>query len=959
MTTDSGNSGKDRQSPGEADPEATLQSDPYQPRPSGFEETIKTPPPALSDTMATVPAVPVDHDAPTLHTPPPGVGGDQTQVTAAGFQSDHTMATVGPGSTDRHHGSVEPSRGEIWGDFEIGDLLGRGGMGAVYCARQISLDRPVALKVLPQHLSHNEDFRKRFVLEARSVARISCPNIIQVIAAGEHAGNLYFAMEYVEGLDLSARIKKGFKPTPDQALSLVLQAARGLAEAGDHHLVHRDIKPSNMMVTKDGRLKIMDFGLVKQAKSSEGLTLAGTVMGTVTYFSPEQGRGDDIDHRTDIYALGVVFYELLTGRLPFTGDDPSSIIYQHLHAEPKPPRELNPAIPESYEAVVLACMQKDPDDRYATAHALIADLEAARDGQKLSAAAQTQGTGRTLAKHQNASRKKGDAGSASGKSPGKGIAITLLILAAAGGGGAYAWTQHNAQVRELLGLPVAAPPAQPVGPVTDDPPPARSGDLERAQALLAAGDLEAVRVLLSSQHAAGELEPGWQAIADRLERIEIDALVGAARSALTNGDGSAAEQPLQALQERAPDLPAVAELREQFTLQEQAASGMRAAKQAINAGNTQQAMADLAGIAPQALPDAQRSELEALTAEARAVGKLLDTGMAALAGNDLETARQAFGSGIDKYDNQAAADGLQAVTLCKSLNDALAAGAFDKAAAQIDQLASLPAFADLALARRGELTTAQAVTLVEQAIGRQDFAAAEQALADLRGISGDSRTTEALAHRLELERRVQAFERALANQDLTAATAALTAIKTHDGEREAWRVAARRLDDSRLREQARAEQLQQMASQVQLLLDADQPDFALIDKTFAAYAQEAGADAPKVVAMRVAIATRKAKIAIASSLATLDRAVLAADGPAINAVVRDQDHAGKLQAMAGFEGLTFAHSLDNLVLDDEGALAEVSVRTASTTFPETVIRYRYQMASIDDGWRVTAVSDLP
>ncbi len=275
----------------------------------------------------------------------------------------------GPGgSADGTH------RGQVWGDFKLGELLGRGGMGAVYKGLQVSLDRPVAVKVLPENLSANENFRSRFQLEAKAVAKLSSPNVIQVYGAGVHEGHHYFAMEYVEGEDLSRRLRSGLKPTFADTLNFVTQAARGLAAAGELGIVHRDIKPANMMITGKGVLKLMDFGLVKLASEDHSLTMSGTIMGTVTYFSPEQGRGDRCDQRTDIYALGVVFYELLTGKLPFSGGDATSIIYQHIHASPKPPKEIDATIPDDFQAVVLKCMQKRVEDRYQTAAELLSDL---------------------------------------------------------------------------------------------------------------------------------------------------------------------------------------------------------------------------------------------------------------------------------------------------------------------------------------------------------------------------------------------------------------------------------------------------------------------------------------------------------------------------------------------------------------------------------------------------------
>ncbi|HAT11021.1 MAG TPA: hypothetical protein DCS97_10605, partial [Planctomycetes bacterium] len=202
--------------------------------------------------------------------------------------TDVTNLHVGPGKPGAAEGT---HLGEVWGDFQFSRLLGRGGMGAVYLGKQMSLDRQVAIKVLPSHLSENENFRERFQLEAKAVAKMSSPHVVQVYAAGIHLGHHYFAMEFVDGDDLSRRLRGGFKPSYRQALELVVQAAKGLAAAGEHGIVHRDIKPGNMMIDRKGSLKIMDFGLVRLATAAHSLTMSGTVMGTVSYFSPEQGRG--------------------------------------------------------------------------------------------------------------------------------------------------------------------------------------------------------------------------------------------------------------------------------------------------------------------------------------------------------------------------------------------------------------------------------------------------------------------------------------------------------------------------------------------------------------------------------------------------------------------------------------------------------------------------------------------
>ncbi len=290
------------------------------------------------------------------------------------------LLTTSPGREAEAADAPDPlpetvSDGAIWGDFAIGRLLGRGGMGAVYLARQTSMDRLVALKVLPAHLSGSEDFKRRFQLEAQVVGRISSPHVVQVHAAGIHDDHHFFAMEYVEGCDLASRLRHGDRPSVAESIGIAAQAARGLIAAAEHAVVHRDIKPGNLMISAKGVVKLMDFGLLTIAREDHTATVEGVVMGTVAYLSPEQARGERCDQRSDIYSLGVVLYELLTGRLPFTGEA-SVVIHHHIASAPTPPRAIDPTIPAHVEAVVLTCLAKRPADRYPSAAHLVSDLEA-------------------------------------------------------------------------------------------------------------------------------------------------------------------------------------------------------------------------------------------------------------------------------------------------------------------------------------------------------------------------------------------------------------------------------------------------------------------------------------------------------------------------------------------------------------------------------------------------------
>jgi predicted Ser/Thr protein kinase len=260
---------------------------------------------------------------------------------------------------------MESMIGKKLGDFEIKEEIGRGGMGQVYRARQISLDRDVAIKILPGNLSEVEEFRERFDVEAKAVASLVHENILQMYSKGvTEDGVHYFAMEYVDGEDLASILKKGTVFSEKEAIGIAVQICRGLEAAWRKNIIHRDIKPSNIIVTKTGTAKIADFGLAKSLDATKKLTQTNMYMGTVAYISPEQGEGKPLDHRTDIYSLGIVLYQLLTGSVPFKAETPSSVIYKHVYETPPPPRTINPAISPEAESVVLKAIAKKPEDRF-------------------------------------------------------------------------------------------------------------------------------------------------------------------------------------------------------------------------------------------------------------------------------------------------------------------------------------------------------------------------------------------------------------------------------------------------------------------------------------------------------------------------------------------------------------------------------------------------------------------
>jgi serine/threonine-protein kinase len=286
--------------------------------------------------------------------------------------------------------------------FEMLDVVGRGAMGTVYRARQIALDRIVAVKILYPKLLRDEAFKARFLREARYCARLNHLHVINGIDCGEDKGYAFFAMEFVDGVTVGKLLEeKGRLPLP-RGFQIVRQMAEALRYAKTHELVHRDIKPDNIMLTKDGMAKLCDLGLAtleRSAKDSGGsggeeggrqrnakTTTAGKAVGTPHYISPEQARGaKDVDNRSDIYSLGATFYHLITGETPFSGDA-RPVMEQHVRGETRSPCELNSEIPETWGQIISKMMAKEPADRYADPDALIADLEAVARGQPPKAA---------------------------------------------------------------------------------------------------------------------------------------------------------------------------------------------------------------------------------------------------------------------------------------------------------------------------------------------------------------------------------------------------------------------------------------------------------------------------------------------------------------------------------------------------------------------------------------------
>ncbi|MGD8538947.1 MAG: protein kinase [Candidatus Aminicenantes bacterium] len=273
----------------------------------------------------------------------------------------------------------ELSKGSIFADrYTISGVLGRGGMGIVYKAEDNKLKRNVALKFLPVELTSSVEAKERFIREAQAAATLSHPNICTIYEIEEKEEKDFISMEYIEGESLKEKIHKG-PVKQDEALAIAIQVAEGLEAAHKKGIIHRDIKSANIMVTEKGQAKIMDFGLAKVTGSTL-ITKEAKTMGTVAYMSPEQARGETVDHRTDIWSLGILLYEMLSGRLPFKGDHEASILYSIEHKEPKHLKEFNPSIPTAIAEVVGKALVKDREERYPDAEALLDDLRAVSKG---------------------------------------------------------------------------------------------------------------------------------------------------------------------------------------------------------------------------------------------------------------------------------------------------------------------------------------------------------------------------------------------------------------------------------------------------------------------------------------------------------------------------------------------------------------------------------------------------
>lgn len=271
--------------------------------------------------------------------------------------------------------------GEVLGErYELLEKIGEGGMAIVYKARDRKLDRLVAVKILKKEFANNKDVAEKFKKEATAVANFSNSNIVNVLDVGhEEDGNVdYFVMEYINGKTLKEFIKYNGKLTYTTAINIAIKIAKALECAHGNNIIHRDVKPQNILVTESGEVKVTDFGIAKSSTSST-ITNTTTIMGSAHYLSPEQAKGSFIDFRSDIYSLGIVLYEMVTGKLPFDGESPVTVALKHIQEEPIEPKAINASIPNSLNALIMKCINKEPINRYESCRELIKDLQTIKD----------------------------------------------------------------------------------------------------------------------------------------------------------------------------------------------------------------------------------------------------------------------------------------------------------------------------------------------------------------------------------------------------------------------------------------------------------------------------------------------------------------------------------------------------------------------------------------------------
>ena len=341
---------------------------------------------------------------------------------------------VTEGQIARVKTTIEATRKQQIPGYQLLKKIGSGAMATVFMARQISLDRVVAIKVLPRRLSESAEYVKMFYKEGKAAAKLNHPNIVQAIDVGEAGGYHYFVMEYVEGHTLHDELARGKVFSEAEALDIIIQVARALEHAHAQGFIHRDVKPKNIMMTSDGTVKLADMGLARSAADVEAAKAeAGRAFGTPYYISPEQIRGDvNVDFRADVYSLGATMYQLVTGRVPFDAPTPAAVMHKHLKEELIPPDHVNENLSAGVGEVVEVMMARDRRRRYASTSDLLVDLEAIVAGEPPLQARKQIDAGVMSGLAAEGEPAPGDEGAPRRAGPGRrGLMIYVIILAAA------------------------------------------------------------------------------------------------------------------------------------------------------------------------------------------------------------------------------------------------------------------------------------------------------------------------------------------------------------------------------------------------------------------------------------------------------------------------------------------------------------------------------------------------
>jgi serine/threonine-protein kinase len=327
----------------------------------------------------------------------------------------------------------------LGGRYRVEARIGAGGMAEVFRGFDPVLNRTVAIKTLLPQFARDEAFVARFRREAQAAARLNHPNIVAAYDTGSDDGTQFIVMEFVEGRTLAEFLATGRRPTPVQASEIAQKIAAALAAAHAQGVIHRDIKPGNVMVTREGTVKVMDFGIARMTTGVETAPQTSAVLGTATYLSPEQAQGSPVDARTDIYSLGAVLYEMVAGRPPFTGESPVAIAYKQVNETPPAPSQINADVPARLDAVIMKALSKNPANRYQTAEEFSSDLDRVVKGQEVEATPLLAGVGdatQVISRPQQTSvLPPVEDEPKSGRKVWLGILIGILIVAVLGGGG--------------------------------------------------------------------------------------------------------------------------------------------------------------------------------------------------------------------------------------------------------------------------------------------------------------------------------------------------------------------------------------------------------------------------------------------------------------------------------------------------------------------------------------------